>query len=578
MIVSQRYIVNLSLVMVVGLGLCLLSAPVEAMPPHDDLRTKVAAHPEMAPYFMSNLADMRAKGIGQPSATSPLVNQSYYRKIGSSEAATEFRALALLVGFSNQAQQVAASFFDSLIFGTDGATVRDYYNEVSYGQLDIVSIDSPSSLGWLTAPEPYTYYVNGQNGTGGYPNNSQKLVEDLIDEVDPLVDFSQYDNDGDGYVDILMVIHSGSGAEFSGSNDDIWSHEWAISPRVKDGVAISTFTMQPEYWSTPGDMTIGVCCHELGHGLGLPDLYDIDYSSNGIGEWGVMAYGSWLGPFGMGSSPSHFSAWCKARMGFLEPINLTTNLSDQTIVNIEDNAVAYRLWNVGAASDEYFLVANRQRIGYDSYLPATGLLIWHIDEARSSNSQEWYPGLNTTLHPLVALEQSDGLYALEKRSDGGDMGDPYPGLYGEMAFNALSSPNSNSYNDGVSYVAVNDIHAVADDIQADLIVGFASGQGGGDDPPSVPSEIELAQNYPNPFNPTTTLGFTLEEGAQVTLEVFNALGRRVATAFKGQVPAGHTELVWTAVDDKGRELSSGVYFYRLSIGDNRQTRKMLLLR
>jgi immune inhibitor A len=136
------------------------------------------------------------------------------------------------------------------------------------------------------------------------------LTEDVVYLADPYVDFSQYDNDNDGYVDALFVIHAGPGAEHTGDPNDIWSHQWNTGyPPYVDGVYVTTYSMEPEYWSSPGDMTIGVYCHELGHVFGLPDLYDYGFDSQGVGRWSLMAVGSWNGP--MGSSPAHPDAWSR---------------------------------------------------------------------------------------------------------------------------------------------------------------------------------------------------------------------------------------------------------------------------
>ena len=107
--------------------------------------------------------------------------------------------------------------------------------------------------------------------------------------------FSVYDNDVDGKADTVIVIHAGSGEEYSGDEDAIWSHNWTLSSasaygdgegaRNYDSVSIDNYTLQPEYNSTPGDSTIGVFCHEFGHVLGLPDLYD---TSGETGRCGKM--------------------------------------------------------------------------------------------------------------------------------------------------------------------------------------------------------------------------------------------------------------------------------------------------
>ena len=322
----------------------------------------------------------------------------------SGETVTNKKILAILVDFSDNTASVASTFFDSLMFDTLGNTVRNYYRENSYDQIDIITSNNPSILGWQRAPQTYAYYVNGQNGTGSYPNNTQKLVEDLIAMIDASVDFSEYDNDNDGWVDALAIIHSGPGAEKTGSSNDIWSHAWGISPQLRDGVYISSFSVQPEYLSNPGDQTIGVYCHEFGHALfGLPDLYDTDYTSKGIGFWGIMSYGSWLGPSNNGGCPSHFCAWSKYKAGFLTPTNVTTNQINVDIPNVEENQKVYRLWNSGTIGNEYFLVENRQKTGFDSYLPSSGLLIWHIDDGKlgDDNDKEWWTGQSASNHYLM---------------------------------------------------------------------------------------------------------------------------------------------------------------------------------
>ena len=528
---------------------------------------------------------MRQKGICS--------SESFFGKgkTAGSKAAGEspgytgtFKALAILVQFSDHASSVSAQFFDSLVFGTQGTTVHNFYDEISFGQLDMVTVNMPSSMGWKMAPETYAYYVNGQGGLGSYPQNSQKLVEDLVDIVNPVVDFSQYDNDHDGFVDCLLVIHAGSGAEFTYDNNDFHSHKWGIVPRLKDGVYVSSYTIQPEFWQTPGDMTIGVYAHELGHGFGLPDLYDTDYSSRGVGKWCLMSYGSWNGPNGKGGSPSHPCAWCLSQMGFATPTNITANTNGQIIPPVEATGQIYRLWNSGNQGNEYFLVENRQKMLSDTYLPGEGLLIWHIDESKSGNTQEWYPtkyNLQNNEHYLVALEQADGLYQLEDTSQPssnyGDAGDPYPGNTNKTTFDAVTNPSSDSYTDGTSFVSVNNISVNGDTIQADLLVGFSAGVGD-ENTPSLPYGIELAQNYPNPFNPSTIISLSAEAPAKIKLDVFNTLGQHVKTLFDGVVGSGVSEFEWDGRNEAGHQVASGVYFYRLSQEGHVQTRRMVMLK
>ena len=111
-------------------------------------------------------------------------------------------------------------------------------------------------------------------------------------------------------VDAVAIVHQGPGAEATGDGTNIWSHRSAIVPvATGDGVSVSDYIIQPETLADTGKLsTIGVFCHEYGHALGLPDLYDYDTgdtASEGVGIWSLMAGGSWGGPQGQGDSPSH---------------------------------------------------------------------------------------------------------------------------------------------------------------------------------------------------------------------------------------------------------------------------------
>ncbi|MCH7689508.1 MAG: M6 family metalloprotease domain-containing protein [candidate division Zixibacteria bacterium] len=547
-----------------------------SMPPHPQLLENGAAAKSVQSYFMQNIDELRAKGICTADeflSKKDFINASKL----SPGAITTFRVLAILVKFSDNDSSVSATFFDSLVFGSSANTVRDYFDEISYSQFDLVTVNMPSSIGWQTAPQTYAYYVNGQNATGTYPQNSQKLLEDLVDAVDGVVDFSLYDNDLDGYVDVVLVIHSGTGAEFTSNNDDIWSHKWSITPRAKDGVWISSYTIQPEFWIAPGDMTIGVYAHELSHVLGLPDLYDTDYSSNGIGNWALMSLGSWNGPSPGGSSPSHPCAWSRIQLGFATSTNVTSNTNGVAISNVNQNGTIYRLWTSGNIGNEYFLVENRQKLGYDSYIPQSGLLVWHIDNSKGGNTQEWYPGQTDANHFKVALEQADGLFEMDQNIDNGDAWDVFPGTGNVTSFNAVSSPNSDSYTDGTSFVALENINAVGNVINADLIVGFAAGIDD-DQNGNLPSSIALEQNYPNPFNPSTTIDFSLSYSSDVTLEVYNVLGKLTGTLINGPLSAGNYSVEWNGTDNTGNNVASGIYFYRLNSNGEAKSMKMLLLK
>ncbi len=399
--------------------------------------------------------------------------------------------LVIMVDFSDRAGTVTnLGLFNSLVFAppsTGRGSVRDYYDEVSRAGVTLVTLNPPQNLGWQRVPSPYSYYAGGNYGMGPYPQNAGRMVEDLIPLVDAMgVDFSQYDNDGDGLVDTLLVIHAGTGAEFSLNTGDIWSHAASISlmggaPQFYDGVVVDNYVTTPEYWNpalvspSSTDMTIGVACHEVAHGLwGLPDLYDLDTSSYGIGQWGLMSYGDWNGPpkwnpfIGQwvtdGSSPAWPEAWSRLVVGF-ENATLALGPFEATFYPVETTANAvFRFKTIQLRAQEDFLVENRQRIvgSYDEYLPAGGLLIWHIDEARwwryggNDNDSECgtiphCSGACAGSHYLVSLEQADRFDHLERKLNVGDGGDPFPGSTGNTSFRPYPqnpvNPESGSWYD-----------------------------------------------------------------------------------------------------------------------------------
>lgn len=549
-----------------------------AMPPHPDLEKHMKLGKIPVPEHLLNPRLAQEMGIDQP-ILHP-VSQVYPAGTGP---VGNFKALVLLVRFTDNSSSVNPSFFDTLVFKNEPGSVHHYYNEISYGALDIVTVDLPSTTGWNTDPQTYAYYVDDQYGLyGTYPHNSQKLVEDLVDLVDPVVDFSEYDNDADGWVDALIVVHSGPGAEFTGNHNHIWSHSWGVtwswtSSNLKDGVRIWDYTIQPEYWMSPYDMTLGVYCHELGHTFGLPDLYDYGNDSYGLGKWSLMAYGSWNGY--LGDTPAHPDAYCMTKLGYVTATVVSSNTSGVKIPAIEDSPVVYKLWTSGSPSSEYFLVSNRQKHGYDSSLPSSGLLIWHVDESiddYGANDNQWYPGHIGSGHYKVALEQSDGLWQLEQKLSYGNSGDPYPGNPIRRTFNGSTVPNSHSYAETETYVAVEDITNSGDTMTCDLLVSPADVEE--ELTENLPSSYVLGQNYPNPFNPVTQIEYFVPRDGHIKLEVFNVLGQKIQTLVNQEQTRGTHEVTWDGTNDQGVFVSNGIYFYRFTADDFEQTNQMILLK
>ncbi len=456
-----------------AVGQASLDELVQTMPPHPRLEEAIASGKVTLPRGPETASVPTTVGAQSPGFDRPRSGPRRFTNPAKPDSIS-LNALAVVIDFSDKAHTVTATYFDTLIFAAPGAgrgSVRDYYREVSYGTVDIVTVNVPSSMGWQQPSQPYSYYVNeGYCLNGDYPNNCQRLAEEIVDAVNGLVNFANYDNDGDGYTEPIMLIHAGPGAEFTGSTADIWSHSWTLDTyRTYDGVTIADYVIMPEYWqsasATDSDMTIGVFAHEMGHGFwGLPDVYDRDGSSEGIGRWSLMASGSWNGPnsggWGAdGSSPAWPDAWSRIQMGFSTPTLILSNVTGRSIPRVYGNApptqTVMKMRSGILGAEEYFLVENRQQVAgsYDEYLPGSGLLIWHVDEAMDTyDKQNDYECADVphcqcddNYHFLVALEQADGYRDLELAKDRGDTGDPFPGNSGNRAWTMATGPESSSW-------------------------------------------------------------------------------------------------------------------------------------
>lgn len=375
--------------------------------------------------------------------------------------------LIILVDFADMRHETGfpatPENFDSLLFSSDvfePGSMTDYYFETSYGQALLMGEVTP----WLRMPELYSYYVDGQRGFGDYPHNAQRLAEDAVIAADPYVDFAPYDNDGDWMVDGLFIVHAGPGYEDTGNYNYIHSHVWVTSYDVwleNNTVYVSRYSMEPEETGGGQLVHIGVFCHEFGHVLGLPDLYDYDYDSDGTGMWSIMSGGSWGGG---GLRPVHFDGWSKCELGWVSPTIVEENLTQQQIDAVEYSPDIYKIYSLDGAPWEYFIVENRRLRLFDASLPGEGLLIFHVDESVDGNDDQ--------NHYHVAVEQADGQFDLE-HNQGSDSGDPWPGFADNRTFDDFSVPNSNLYyfemQSGISVTNISDDDST---MWADLFVEF----------------------------------------------------------------------------------------------------------
>ncbi len=469
------------------------------LPHADDAPTPTGGATSIVPLPPQVVERMRQEGR-------PLPDLSQYKMSPSPVRPRPLQGnvnlLAVMVDFTGTPGTVTnLTVFDNLVYAapvSGRGSVRDYYDEVTRGTLTIATVNLPSTTGWRAAGNTMSYFANGQYGMNqySYPQNAAGMVAAVLSALDPLVNFANYDNDGDGQVDTLLVIHAGTGAEWSLNANHIWSHASSISGMggipyySTDGVSVDNYVTVPEYWEpslvgpNTTDLTVGVVCHEIAHGLfGLPDLYDLIASpypavSFGIGQWGLMSYGDWNGPSKWnsfvgyavtdGSSPAWPEAWTRVLLRWDTATLVMNPASGVCLPPVETTANAIlRFKTAGLRVQEYFLVENRRTIAnsYDEWLPSSGLLIWHVDEAFWSlyggpdNNTECRSlpnphctGACATTHYLVSLEQADRQDHLEFGTNRGDAGDPFPGSSGNTAWQWYGhnpvNPESGNWYDG----------------------------------------------------------------------------------------------------------------------------------
>ena len=256
-------------------------------------------------------------------------------------------------------------------------SVKDYFYDQSGGLFEL----DFDVFGPVTLPQNYGYYGRdaGEEGDDVRPG---EMIIDACELVDNQVDFADYDWNGDGYVDQVFVVYAGMGQADGGTASTIWPHEWTLWDAVGhtlrlDGVDINTYACGNELDGNEKLAGIGTICHEFSHCLGLPDMYDTRPNGNnyGMGPWDLMDQGSYNGD---GYRPAGYTSYEKMVCGWQEPIVLSTSTEVNGMKPLSEGGNSYIIYNDNFI-DEYYLLENRQRTGWDADLYAQGMLILHVD-------------------------------------------------------------------------------------------------------------------------------------------------------------------------------------------------------
>ena len=346
---------------------------------------------------------------------------------------------------------------------------------------------------------------------------AESIVTKAINAADGYVNFNDYDGNGDGILTIgeleLVVVVAGYEGEYgttcgTTAGKYVWNHRSSLATAVTvDSTRVGTmgYMIAGEKHCSASvaehEATIGIFAKLIGYNIGYPSMTDSDSSATvrgyGLGQFDLMGTGFFNRklpntPEGMcaatsvatcvagnvnnykGSSPAHPSAFLKWYMNWVTPerisgsqtVTLAQVETSKRIVQMRENQQGLD-WNRDVSISrhdaskqygwgEYFLMENRQRVGYDAGLPGCGVLIYSVDETVNSSGTV---AMNDEAHKLVDLIEADNLAQLDNRSSGneGDSSDFYPGGSANRTFNSTSSPNSNLYGGRASGVSVTNI-------------------------------------------------------------------------------------------------------------------------
>lgn len=349
------------------------------------------------------------------------------------------RSLVILVNFADKNYVVSnpQSAFTNLLnqegYSANGGTgsARDYFRDASNGifapQFDVV--------GPYTLPQNMEYY--GGNG-GDNDKNPRQMVLDACMLADAAgMDFKQYDTDNDGVIDNVFIYYAGYNEAEGGGDNTVWPHRWSMPSGSNyrfDGVQVWDYACTSELRGRTGTNMcgIGTFSHEFGHVLGLPDYYATDGSEHfTLDRWHIMDAGAYLNN---GRTPPTYSAYDRFYLNWLKPVELKV-AQNVTIEPLLSSNQAYIITKDGNHNmignnpqpREFFVLENRQKTGWDTYLPGHGLLVTRV----YYNQTAWYnngPNNNPDAMGMDIME-ADGIANSNTMA-----GDPFPGTYSKTAY------------------------------------------------------------------------------------------------------------------------------------------------
>ncbi len=348
------------------------------------------------------------------------------------------KLLCILIGFPDKPFTKTHDDFDSLMnqpgYSVAGATgsVHDYYEASSFGKFDLhVDVVGP-----YTAKKSIQYY--GQDQGDWKDIYVKELISEAVTYANADVNYQDYDNDKDGYVDGICIIYAGYAQAQGGPAYTIWPHQGNLPQLRFDGVNLNNYFCASELVGNFGSILtpIGTICHEFGHTLGLLDYYDTDYEGSGgtsdhPGSWNVMSQGSYNNG---GKTPPYWDMYSRSTQKWCTWTRLNSS-QEVTMKSCGEDTIGY--YFESAVLNEYFFLENRQQTDKWGYgLPGHGMLIYHVDK----NNVGW---TNNKVN-IDPTKRSFYIESAVPRSQPSvaTAGDPFPGTSGKTSFTDNTTPNA----------------------------------------------------------------------------------------------------------------------------------------
>ena len=359
------------------------------------------------------------------------------------------RGLVILVNFSDKEFVTRSPQLTlSRIFNEHGysegyftGSVHDYFYDQSYGLFDLEF----DVVGPYTLSHNMAYY--GENNPNGDDKRAATMVAEACRLADKDVDFARYDWDSDNEVDQVYVIYAGYSEASGAPPSTIWPHEWDLESATSirdgegairlDGTVINTYACSNELQGIRGSRIsgIGTACHEFSHCLGLPDMYDTTGKAFGMDCWDLLDYGCYNNDE---YTPAPFTSYERMFCGWLTPIVLTGPATVEGLAPITLAPVAFIIYNK-ANPNEFYMLENHQKQGWDSYSYGHGLLVIHVDY----DEDAWY---DNSVNDVASHQRMTIIPADNSLSGRNLAGDPFPGTSNNTSLTNSTQPAATLYN------------------------------------------------------------------------------------------------------------------------------------